>query len=109
MASKTTNYNLHKIDLTDAPPDITVLNQNWDTIDEKLKLLSEDSGVVISATEPTTGDIWIDTDDDSFNTYSQTEINNLLATKAPAYDYSTTDLTAGTSALETGKIYLVYE
>lgn len=28
---------------------------------------------------------------------------------APAYEYSTTDLTAGTSALETGKIYIVYE
>lgn len=37
MSSKTTNYNLHKIDLTDAPPDITVLNGNWDTIDSELK------------------------------------------------------------------------
>ena len=37
MSSKTTNFNLHKIDLTDAPPDITVLNQNWDTIDSELK------------------------------------------------------------------------
>lgn len=37
MASKTTNYNLHKIDLTDAPPDITVLNGNWDKIDTELK------------------------------------------------------------------------
>ena len=36
MSSKTTNYNLHKIDLNDSPPDITVLNQNFDTIDEKL-------------------------------------------------------------------------
>lgn len=32
-----------------------------------------------------------------------------LAGKAPAYTYSTTDLTAGTSALETGKLYFVYE
>ena len=38
MSSKTTNYNLHKIDLSDAPPDITVLNQNWDIIDQQLKL-----------------------------------------------------------------------
>lgn len=37
MSSKTTNYELHKIDLTDAPPDITVLNQNWDTLDTELK------------------------------------------------------------------------
>lgn len=33
--------------------------------------------------------------------------NNLGA--APAYDYSQTDLTAGVSKLETGKMYLVYE
>lgn len=36
MATYTSNYNLTKIDLNDAPPDITVLNQNWDTIDEEL-------------------------------------------------------------------------
>ena len=40
MASQTTNYKLRKIDLTDAPPDITVLNANWDTIDTQLKTLS---------------------------------------------------------------------
>ena len=28
---------------------------------------------------------------------------------APAYDYGTTDLTAGSSFLETGKLYFVYE
>lgn len=37
MSSKTTNYNLHKIDLIDAPPDITMLNPNWDIIDSELK------------------------------------------------------------------------
>ena len=36
MSSKTPNFNLHKIDLTDAPPDITVLNQNWDILDEEV-------------------------------------------------------------------------
>lgn len=34
---QTPNYALKKIDLTDSPPDITVLNQNFDTIDQKLK------------------------------------------------------------------------
>lgn len=34
---KTTNYQLNKIELTDSPPDITVLNPNWDTIDQKMK------------------------------------------------------------------------
>ena len=33
--------------------------------------------------------------------------NNIGA--APLYTYSTTDLTAGTSSLETGKVYIVYE
>lgn len=32
-----------------------------------------------------------------------------LDSKAPAYTYGTDDLTAGTSALETGKLYFVYE
>lgn len=36
MSSKTTNYNMHKIDLADSPPDITVLNQNFDKIDEEM-------------------------------------------------------------------------
>ena len=38
-----------------------------------------------------------------------TEINNGIDEKAPAYQYSTTDLTAGTSALATGTLYFVYE
>lgn len=35
----------------------------------------------------------------------QTQLNN----KAPAYTYSTTDLTAGSSSLATGQLYIVYE
>ena len=41
MSSTTTNFGLHKIDLNDAPPDITVLNQNCDTIDEELSSIGE--------------------------------------------------------------------
>ena len=37
MASKTTNYGLHKFDLTDSPPDITVINDSMDKIDTELK------------------------------------------------------------------------
>lgn len=33
---ETTNYQLKKIELTDSPPDITVLNDNWDFIDAAL-------------------------------------------------------------------------
>ena len=32
-----------------------------------------------------------------------------LEAKAPSYTYGTEDLTAGTSPLETGKLYFVYE
>lgn len=39
------------------------------------------------------------------NQYLETQ----LASKAPLYAYSTTDLVAGTSTLETGKLYFVYE
>ena len=37
MASKTINYGLHKFDLTDSPPDITVINDSMDKIDAELK------------------------------------------------------------------------
>lgn len=33
---KTTNYQMNKPELTDSPPDITVLNGNFDILDEKL-------------------------------------------------------------------------
>lgn len=33
---KTTNYQMNKPELTDSPPDITVLNKNFDIIDEEL-------------------------------------------------------------------------
>ena len=36
-------------------------------------------------------------------------LQEALDAKAPDYSYGTTDLTAGTSALETGKLYFVYE
>lgn len=34
---ETTNYKFKKPELTDSPPDITVMNPNWDSIDTKLK------------------------------------------------------------------------
>jgi hypothetical protein len=50
MSSKTTNFNLHKIDLTDAPPDITVLNGNFDTIDTQLKSVKDSVGNAVTKT-----------------------------------------------------------
>ena len=46
------------------------------------------------------------THDDRY--YTETEVNNLLAAKAPMYQYSTTDIGAGAS-LATGQLYFVYE
>ena len=62
---------------------------------------------------------------DTSSVYTKTETNTLLQTKAdassvytktesnttfaPAYTYGTSDLTAGSSSLETGKLYFVYE
>ncbi|WMJ78510.1 MULTISPECIES: hypothetical protein [unclassified Sedimentibacter] len=40
---QTTNYNLVKPELTDSPPDITVMNPNWDKIDERLKEIEEEN------------------------------------------------------------------
>lgn len=37
------------------------------------------------------------------------DIREAVNSKAPAYTYGTTDLTAGSSELETGKLYFVYE
>ena len=39
----------------------------------------------------------------------QDAIDELNVEKAPAYTYGTEDLTAGTSPLETGKLYFVHE
>lgn len=38
----TTNYKFKKPELTDSPPDITVMNDNWDIIDTNLKKLNDD-------------------------------------------------------------------
>lgn len=46
---------------------------------------------------------------DTSSVYTKTEADDLLSAKAPAYTYGTEDLTAGTSPLETGKLYFVYE
>lgn len=44
MATTTANYNFTKIELTDSPPDITVLNGNFDTIDSALHGVSSQLG-----------------------------------------------------------------
>ena len=43
MSTTTTNFSLIKPELTDAA-DITAMNQNWDKIDEQLKIAAESGG-----------------------------------------------------------------
>lgn len=60
--------------------------------------------------EGTKGGKGLSTND--FTAAYKSKLDNLdssLSAKAPAYSYGTTDLTAGTSALATGKLYFVYE
>lgn len=64
MPNYTEKYNLKK-PLQDEFYNIDDHNGNMDIIEAELKRLSESSGVVISPDEPATGDVWIDTDDDS--------------------------------------------
>ena len=47
------------------------------------------------------------THDDRY--YTETEVNDLLAKKAPTYTYGTADLTAGSSPLASGTLHFVYE
>ena len=47
------------------------------------------------------------TNDSDFATNAS--VDTKLLDKAPSYAYGTTDLTAGTSELETGTLYFMYE
>lgn len=38
---QTKNFKLNKIELEDSPPDITVINPNWDKIDEQMQSQSD--------------------------------------------------------------------
>ena len=137
MASTTTNYGLRKIDLTDAPPDITVLNENWDKIDTELKKAytsenkpsASDTGAAPTSHASTGTTHGIGTSSKyghvklSDSTSSTSDASSGVAasskavktaydlanSKAPAYTYGATDLTAGSSALETGKLHFVYK
>lgn len=155
MSSKTTNFNLHKIDLTDAPPDITVLNQNWDAIDEQLKTLETADAKALPAAGGTmagtiefkkvengygrlaknhgsTADYGMYLTDANANgesvklVLSATDNSLKLTTKDNVVNKiygehnkgdvrdavitaSTSDITAGTTGLTTGKLYVVYE
>lgn len=55
----TPNYSLKKIELTDSPPDITVINSNWDTIDSTLKTAADGAAGAIPKSVATAADLVI--------------------------------------------------
>ncbi len=61
MATYTENYNFTKVYLADSPPDITAINANWDTVDAKLKELSEGSTNEVIKTYTISPDMWAGT------------------------------------------------
>lgn len=114
MANFTSNYKLKK-PLPEEFYNIEDHNNNMDIIDAQLKELSDKGGSVKSVNSQT-GDVVLSAKD--LNVYSKDETNNMLNDHthtpsaigaAPMYTYSTTDIVAGTTSLETGKLYLVYE
>ena len=97
-------------------PDATLIESGLMSATDKIKL----SGIAANAnnyTHPTTHPasmILLDDGQDLQGFAEEvTEVtNNITPEKigaAPAYTYGTTDLTAGESPLETGKLYFVYE
>ena len=80
----TTNYGLTKLELSDSPADITEINDNWESIDEKLK---EHADML----DGTTGSIAFTDEENTFtkpNTFSGT---------TPYINFSNQNLTKGTN------------
>lgn len=129
MATSTPNLGLLKKDpVTDGKDTYnikTMLNDNWDKLD------ADSAKKALKAANPIAGNLAaldaagnpIDSGKKAVDfeaagaAQSKIDAHNqvadahsaLFAAKAPAYTYGTTDLTAGTSPLETGKLYFVYE
>lgn len=88
MPKYTTHYKLKK-PLQEEFYNIDDHNENMDVIDKQLKILSEDSGVIISPDEPEKGEVWIDTDEEDeggvASVNGQTGHVNLTAKDVDAY------------------------
>lgn len=89
MSSTTTNYSLHKIDLTDAPPDITVLNPNWDTIDTELKKKYDPDN------KPTLADLGAAPSGYGLGSAQQFAAENIDSTTKPGFYFNNESMTIG--------------
>ena len=68
MSTQTTNYGLIKPQLTDTP-DITAMNVNWDTIDEKLKEVADNASSAGTTSVTGAGTITVTIEDNTEYTY----------------------------------------
>lgn len=126
MASKTTNYGLNKHSSQDFY-NVEARNENWDKIDTELKNNVDAVNARVKTSELaaevkkvakdgslTAADVGADPTGTATNTVSTHNAaadahSALFRAKAPAYSFGTADLTAGTSPLESGVLYFVYE
>ena len=81
-------------------------------IPTKVSDLTNDSDYATNGyvdTKASAAESYADTKANAAESNAKSYADTIAASKAPAYTYGTTDLTAGTSTLETGKLYFVYE
>ena len=145
MSLQTTNYKFIKPELTDAPPDITATNPNWDTIDVKLKQIEtelgntaknvtpesigaakddlsnvdgtviaqkiQDSGIDIGGDSPSSEEFEQHTGNTTIHVTAEDKArwDEVAENTGMGYTYGTTDLEAGVTPLESGKLHFVYE
>jgi hypothetical protein len=122
MATKTTNYNFNKPEMNDYAS-MEVLAETFDEIDEALKGVEDKLDNLDIPTPDVSGQIKKHNDAEDAHsetlakknhTHTASEVGAAASghTHVPSevgISYGTSDLTAGTSSLESGRIYLVYE
>lgn len=114
MSTTTTNFGFVKPSLTDAPPDITATNPNWDKVDTKFKEIDEQfdnlgSGVE-GVTKSLSPSIWVEQSDGSF---TQTITVDLVSTDSEVVvdcNLTGTDIDADIEVMEAwGCVNRAYE
>lgn len=112
MSTTTPNLGLIKPELRDVA-DITLMNENWDKIDDAIV---NSSGDYIPTSEKGIADgvATLDSDGKLPSEQLPDDVGSVKSVNGftgeiKLYSYGTTDMTSGTSELETGKLYFVYE